>query len=129
MCMRGDAWNPKEDEYMKETYPTYIPIDEIKEHLEDRSISAIYARARKLKLERPYFVKYPKIENIHEVDWKIHFYKKNTLLSDAEIGDKLGLSKTQVKRRVTKEALHLRPPVGEPPLWFNEAVRDEGVLI
>jgi|GEM_PF-3186326 len=127
--MYNTPWKPSEEKYLLENYETDIHVDELKANLPGRTVAAIYSKATHLGLKKPDFIEYPKLENADEIDWNIHYYKTNTLLSDQEIADKLGLSKNQVKRRVTYNALHLRPPQGTPPDWFTEIVKDEGVLV
>jgi len=118
-----NAWDPKEDDYLRENYPKVAHVKDLQNGL-DRTLPSIYARARIIKVSRPGYhprprSQYTQCDLIEDVDWKIYYLRNEENLNATEIGERLGgLSKTQIHNRMHTRSLYYSPPAGDAPDWY-----------
>lgn len=119
------GWEPWEDTYMRDNYPVLaVSVKSIASYLK-RSMQSIYARAIVLGLQRdihPHSLHYKDLseDEFNDLEWRIHIYRKNEDLSSTEIGERIGLTKTQVQHQMYSKKLHLQEPEGPKPAWVED---------
>jgi hypothetical protein len=124
-------WKPGDLDYLQEHYEDLtIKVKTIADRI-GRSENAIYKMAKELGLKRPRSGKRSCNRRltpwrVDDLDWKIYYYRVHEDLSPREIADRFNelyedirFNKTKIQNRMYSRGLHLHPPAGDPPVWYE----------